>query len=73
MIIICRTSAEEFSSKHVKHPADPSLSLNKDGIFPKAYRRNVDVRFFSMSNLTSYQGQLGEEYLRDILVMMGLT
>jgi hypothetical protein len=37
VIIICRTSAEEFSSMHVKHPADPSVGLNKDGIFPKAY------------------------------------
>ena len=70
--VIVRTSMGEFTGRHVKHPVDLSIGLDRDGIFPKVYRRLVDVRFFSMATFASYQGQLPEPYMSDILEMMDL-
>lgn len=70
VVVICRTSATDFQRKHVKHPADHSVGLSKDGVFPKEYERQIDVRFFSMPQHTSYQGRLGEPYLGQILRMV---
>lgn len=70
--VLVRTSMGEFGTRHVKHPMDLSLGLDRDGIFPKVYRRLIDVRFFSMANFACFQGQLSEPYMSDILEMMDL-
>jgi hypothetical protein len=72
VLVVVRTSAEEFLSTHVTHPKDLSIGLNRDGIFPKVYQRRIDVRFFAMPTFASYQGQLSEPHLSDVLKMVGL-
>ena len=72
VLVLVRTSAEDFSSEHVQHPKDLSIGLDRDGIFPKSYQRRVDQRFFTMPTYASYQGTLSEPYLTQILSMVGL-
>lgn len=72
VLVLVRTSAEEFSSAHVKHPKNLTVGLDRDGIFPKIYQRRVDQRFFNMPAHASYQGKLDEPHLTLILKMMGL-
>lgn len=72
VLVLVRTSADEFSSTHVKHPKDLSIGLDRDGIFPRIYQRRIDVRFFSMPQYASYQGSLVEPHLSAILKMVGL-
>lgn len=72
VLIVARTSDCNPRATHVKHPQDPALGLRKPGAFVKTYRRSIDVRFFSMPKLTSYQGVLDDRYLEDVLKMVGL-
>ncbi|MFG2445006.1 hypothetical protein ACGFQG_19240 [Nocardia fluminea] len=73
VIVICRTSKQEYSHTHVRHSADLALGLDRPGAFAKSYRRHVDLGFFAQPQFTSYQGQLGEPYLDQILRMTGMA
>ncbi len=72
VLVLVRTSAEEFPSEYVKHDRDPTIGLDRDGIFPKNYQRRVDQRFFAMPMYASYQGTLGDPHLTQLLRMVGL-
>jgi hypothetical protein len=70
--VVVRTSVNEFSGTHVEHPKDLTIGLDREGKFPKTYRRLIDLRFFKMPAFTSYQGPLPEPHLSEILKMMNL-
>ncbi|MFD4640758.1 hypothetical protein ACFWN2_25815 [Lentzea sp. NPDC058436] len=72
-LVVTRTSMDEMQGRHVKHPADPGLALDRDGAFAKLYQRRIDVRFFAMPQYVRYQGQLPEPYLGQVLQMVGMA
>ena len=72
-LVVTRTSMGEVRGSHVKHPADLSLALDRDGAFAKHYMRRIDIRFFAMPQHTRFQGQLPEPYIGQVLKMVGMA
>ncbi len=71
-IVITRTSMDQISAPHVKHPADLALGLERAGLYVATYQRRIDARLFVNPMFTSYQGVLPDKILVAVTGLVGL-
>lgn len=72
-IVVARSTKEKVPGAFVDHEPNRALDLDKPGRFVKFHRKHIDARFFDLPAYTQYHGQLDEDTLQKVLIMMGLA